>query len=556
MEFDIVIRNGRIVDGTGNPATAADIGIRNGRISRMGRFPRIRAKKEIDAKDLVVCPGFIDPHSHSDLTILFDPAFPSTIRQGVTTSLLGNCGDNLAPAPPEKMEELSRVLSVFAPPGIKFDSFPWNTFSEYLDFMESHACAANSAHLVGFGTVRLAGGPGFEDRVPTSEELRRMQSLVAEAMEAGAFGMSTGLIYAPQSYASTEEIIELTKVVAEYGGLYVSHIRNEGAGEVDAVKEVLEIVRKSNCVGGHIAHHKISGKPHWGTSRETLRLIEEANERGMSLTCDQYPYNRGMTSLITALPPWVHVGGLESLLGRLRSPEGRERIKRDCEAGIDGWENWIGDGGFTSLYIASVKTEKWRPMEGKSLTEITRLKGSRDEWETLFELLLDEKGEVQATMESMNEEDIRRIMRGRYTMVGSDAWAVAPTGVLSHGKPHPRYYGTYPRILGKYVREEQVLTLEDAIRRMTSFPAQRMGIFDRGLLREGMWADVVVFDPRKVMDRATFLEPHQFPEGILYVLVNGEIVVEDNQQTEKKPGKLLRRPGRKKPTLRKFARTR
>jgi N-acyl-D-amino-acid deacylase len=556
MAFDIAIRNGRIVDGTGNPATAADIGIKNGRISRIGRFPRILAKKEIDAKDLVVCPGFIDPHSHSDLTILFDPALPSTIRQGVTTSLLGNCGDNLAPAPPEKMKDLSRVLSVFAPPGVTFDSFPWNTFRQYLDFMETHGCVANSAHLVGFGTVRLAGGPGFEDRAPTSEELRQMKSLVAEAMEAGAFGMSTGLIYAPQSYATTAEIIELTKVVAEYGGLYVSHIRNEGADVVNAVKEVIEIVEKSNCTGGHIAHHKISGKPHWGTSRETLRLIEEANERGMSLTCDQYPYNRGMTSLITALPPWAHEGGLERLLGRLRSPEDRERIKRDCEAGIDGWENWIGDSGFTSLYVASVKTEKWRPMEGKSLTEITRLKGYRDEWETLFELLLDEKGEVQATMESMNEEDIRRIMRGRYTMVGSDAWAVAPTGVLSYGKPHPRYYGTYPRILGKYVREERVLTLEDAIRRMTSFPAQRMGIFDRGLLREGMWADVVVFDPRKVMDRATFLEPHQFPEGILYVLVNGEIVVEDNQQTEKKPGKLLRRPGEKKPTLRKFARTR
>jgi N-acyl-D-amino-acid deacylase len=362
-------------------------------------------------------------------------------------------------------------------------------------------------------------------------------------MEAGAFGMSTGLIYAPQAYARTDEIIELAKVVAEYGGLYVSHIRNEGANVVNAVKEVIEIVETSNCIGGHIAHHKISGKLYWGTSRETLRLIEEANERGMSLTCDQYPYNRGMTSLITALPPWVHVGGIESLLERLRKSEYRERIKRDCDVGIEGWENWIRDDGFESIYIASVKTEKWRPMEGKSLTDITQLKGYRDEWETLFEILIDEKGEATATMESMNEEDIRRIMRGRYTMVGSDAWAVAPTGVFGYGKPHPRYYGTYPRILGKYVREERVLTLEDAIRRMTSFPAQRMGILDRGLLRKGMWADVVVFDPDRVMDRATFLEPHQFPEGILYVLVNGEIVVEENQQTEKLPGKLLRRPG-------------
>jgi len=542
MSFDIVIKNGRIVDGAGNPWYHADIGIRDGRISKIGRFVKAPARKEIDAKDLVVCPGFIDPHSHSELAIFFDNTLQSTIRQGVTTSVLGNCGDNLAPAPPEKMEELSRVLSVFAPPGVKLDSFPWNTFREYLDFMESHGCVANSAHLVGFGTVRLAGGPGFEDRAPTSEELRRMQSLVAEAMEAGAFGMSTGLIYAPQAYAKTDEIIELAKVVAKYGGLYVSHIRGEGANVVNAVKEVIEIVEKSNCIGGHIAHHKISGKPYWGMSRETLRLIEEANRIGVSLTCDQYPYNRGMTSLIAALPPWVHVGGLKNLLDRLQNPEDRERIKRDSDTGIEDWENWIRNDGFESIYIASVKTEKWRSMQGKNLTEITRLKGYRDEWETLFEILTDEKGEAMATMESMNEEDIRRIMRGRYTMVGSDAWAVAPTGVFGYGKPHPRYYGTYPRILGKYVREERVLTLEDAIRRMTSFPAQRMGILDRGLLREGVWADVVVFDPDRVMDRATFLEPHQFPEGILYVLVNGEIVVEENKQTEKLPGKLLRRP--------------
>jgi N-acyl-D-amino-acid deacylase len=542
MSFDIVIKNGKIIDGAGNPWYHGDIAIRDGRISKIGLLGKAHARKEIDATDLVVCPGFIDPHSHSEISIFFDSMLQSTIRQGVTTSVVGNCGDNLAPAPPEKMEELLRIFSAFAPPEVKLDSFPWNTFREYLDFMESHGCVANSAHLVGFGTVRVAGGPGFEDRAPTSAELQRMKSLVEEAMEAGAFGMSTGLVYAPQTYAKTDEIIELAKVVAEYGGLYVSHIRNEGVNVLNAVKEVIEILVKSGCIGGHIAHHKISGKPHWGTSRETLRLIEEANRMGVSLTCDQYPYNRGMTSLITALPPWVHVGGIENLLGRLQNHADRERIKRDIHAGIEGWENWIRDDGFESIYIASVKKEKWRDMQGKNLAEITRLKGRRDEWETLFGILTDEKGEAMATMESMNEEDIRRIMRGRYTMVGSDAWAVAPTGVFGYGKPHPRYYGTYPRILGKYVREERVLTLEDAIRRMTSFPAQRMGILDRGLLREGMWADVVVFDADRVMDRATFLEPHQFPEGILYVLVNGAIVVEDNKQTEKLPGRLLRRP--------------
>jgi N-acyl-D-amino-acid deacylase len=542
MNFDIIIRNGRIIDGAGNPPYRADIGITGGRISKIGRFARIHTKKEIDAKDLVVCPGFIDPHSHSEISIFFDNTLQSTIRQGITTCVVGNCGDNLAPAPPEKMEEILRILSVFTPPGVKVDPLPWNTFREYLDFMERHGAAANSAHLVGFGTVRVAGGPGFEDRPPTPGELQRMKSLVAEAMEAGAFGMSTGLIYPPQVYAKTDEIIELAKVVAQYNGLYVSHIRNEGADVVNAVKEVIEIVEKSNCVGGHIAHHKISGKPYWGASRETLKLIEETNKRGVSLTCDQYPYNRGMTSLVTVLPPWVHVGGLDALLDRLRNTKDRERIKRDCETGIEGWENWVRDDGFESIYISSVKTEKWRDMEGKNLAEITRLKGNSDEWETLFEILTDEKGEVMATIESMNDEDIQRIMTGRNTMVGSDAWAVAPTGVFGFGKPHPRYYGTYPRILGRYVREEGLLSLEDAIRRMTSFPAQRMGILDRGLLKEGMWADVVIFDPDRVTDRATFLEPHQFPEGLLHVLVNGGIVVEDKKQTETLPGKLLRRP--------------
>ncbi len=542
MIFDIVIKNGKIIDGAGNPWYRADIGIKDGKIYRIWQSEKANTNKEMDATDMVVCPGFIDPHSHSDVATFFDNRLPSTVRQGITTSVVGNCGESLAPVPHEKMGEFLRLFAVSAPPGVEIDSLPWNTFSEYLDYMENRGCVANSAHLVGFGTIRVAGGPGFEHRAPTSKELEHMKSFIAEAMEAGALGMSTGLIYTPQLYAKTEEIIELAKVVGKYGGLYFSHIRGEGANVVNAVKEVIEIVQKSHCIGGQIAHHKVSGKPYWGRSKETLRLIEEANAKGVSLTCDQYPYNRGMTSLITVLPPWVHLGGLEKLLERLRNPEHRDRIKKDITEGIEGWENWIKDCGFESIYIASIKTEKWRDIEGKNLTEITQLKGKADEWQTLFDILIDEMGEVAITIENVGEDDICRIMTGRYTMVGTDAWGVAPTGILGYGKPHPRYYGTYPRILGKYVREQGLLTLEDAIRRMTSFPAQRMGILDRGLLREGMWADIVIIDPDKVIDKATFLEPHQFPEGILHVLVNGEIVVENERQTEKLPGKILRRP--------------
>jgi len=359
-------------------------------------------------------------------------------------------------------------------------------------------------------------------------------------MQAGAFGLSSGLIYAPQAYARTAEIISLAKVVADCNGLYCSHIRGEGATVVDAVKEVIEITRASGCRGGHIAHHKVAGRAYWGKSRETLKLIEDANERGLSITCDQYPYNRGMTSLITLLPPWVHAGGLGALVDRLKDPACCTRIIDDVSRGIPGWENWVKDAGFESIYIASVKTEKWRAMEGRSIGEIALLRGGADEWQTLFELLVDENGEVSMTVELMDEADIRRIMTGRYTMIGTDAWGVNPAGPTGHGKPHPRYYGTYPRILGKYVREEGVLTLEDAVRRMTSFPAQRLGLADRGILKEGMWADVVVFDAGRVSDKATYQDPHQFPEGIIHVLVNGRFVVKDGQQTGMLPGKVLR----------------
>ena len=544
MDFDTIIANGNIIDGAGNPWYRADIGITAGKISKIGALNKknVDSKEKINATDLVVCPGFIDMHSHSDAAIYVDNTLPSTIHQGITTSLVGNCGENLAPLTPEKREAYLKQYEVFAPPGVSFQSVPWNTFGEYLDYMEEHGCVANTAQLVGFSTVRVVGGPGFEDRPPSVEEIKCMRSFVSEAMQSGAFGLSTGLIYAPQSYAKTDEIIALAKVAADYGGLYCSHIRGEGATVVDAVKEVIEITEKSGCIGGHIAHHKVAGKSYWGKSKETLQAIQDANARGICITCDQYPYNRGMTSMITLLPPWVHEGGLEKLVARLKNPKDRNRIKEDVQSGIDGWENWIKDGGFDAIYIASVKTEKWSDAEGKHLSEVTRLKEKADEWETLFDLLIDENGEATMTVALMDEEDIRRIMKGRYTMIGTDGWGVNPSGIMRHGKPHPRYYGTYPRILGKYVREEGVLTLENAIRKMTSFPAQRLGLADRGLLKEGMWADVVVFDPRTVRDKANYLDPHQFPEGIPYVLVNGRTVVANGKQTEMLPGKVLRRP--------------
>ncbi|MFX1505928.1 MAG: amidohydrolase family protein [Promethearchaeota archaeon] len=538
MEYDLIIKNCKIIDGTGNPWYHADVGIRNGKITKIDRLYKEKTERNINADGFVVAPGFIDPHSHSDFAIPFDPRLESTVRQGITTTVIGNCGESLAPINPDKLEMFEKLANLFSPPGEKL-KISWYTFTEYLEAIEKVCCPINIVPLVGFGTVRIAGGPGFEDRPPTSEELNQMKMYVHEAMKSGAFGMSTGLIYTPQVYASTEEIIELAKVVAEYGGLYFSHIRGEGATVVKAVEELIQIVGKSGCSGGQVAHHKVSGQLNWGKSKETLHLMAKANEKGLNITCDQYPYNRSMTSLITILPPWVHIGGIEKIFERLEDSDTLERIKNDITQGIQGWENLMALGG-ENIYISSVKTDRWRAVEGKSIREITKLKDNPDDITTALDLIREEKGEVSIVCEGMDEEEIRRIMTSKYAMIGTDGWGVAPTGILGHGKPHPRFYGTYPRVLGKYVREEGLLTLEDAIRKMTSFPAQKLGLHYRGIIRENMWADIVVLDPNEVIDRATYENPHQFPVGIKHVIINGELVVEDEKQTEKLPGKILR----------------
>ncbi len=538
MSYDIKIKNAKIIDGAGNPWYAGDIGIKEGRIVKIR--PRLTgdAIKEIDGTGLITCPGFIDIHSHTDTVLpFFKKKIDSSLRQGITTSVVGMCGEGIAPIPPEKLEFFKEHLK---PPSGGDMKITWDTYGSYLDEMGKFRVPANFIFVVGFGTIRIAGGPGFEDRPPTTEEYEKMKALVAEAMESGAFGMSTGLIYAPQVFAKTEEVIELAKVVANYNGLYFSHIRGEGNSLIKAVKEVIEIVEKSGCVGGQIAHHKVAGKAFWGDSKATLKLIEDANARGVSITYDQYPYNRGQSGLVTTLPPWAREGGNVRIMERLQDPQDQERIRKDILEGGEDWENWIKINGFNHLYISHVKNKRWKEVEGKSISEITNIKGMTDDFKTYFELMIDEEAGIPITIESMCDEDIRRIMTGRYHMVGTDSsgMPLIPGSKL----PHPRTFGTYPRVLGKYVREEKLLILEDAIRRMTSFPAQRLGLRDRGLLREGMWADIVIFDPNTVMDKATYLEPCQFPEGILHIIVNGEIVVENDKQVRKYPGKVLRRP--------------
>ncbi len=537
--IDFLIQNGTVVDGLGNPPFKAEIGVSGGRISYIGPNFSGNAKVVFDAKELTICPGFIDAHSHSDMSVPFDNRLESMIRQGVTTSVIGNCGSSLAPINDDTIDLIQKEFDVFSPPGQNL-KITWRSFAEYLDTLEKTGTPINMIPLIGFGTIRIAAGPAFDDREPTGTELASMKSAIAEAMEAGAFGMSTGLFYAPQIFASEDELIELAKTLAEYNGIYASHIRGEAAGVVQAVKELIHVVEKSGCRRGQISHHKIAGQPYWGTSKHTLKLIAEANKRGLRITCDQSPYNRGMTSLISLLPPWVHEGGMETILDHLKTPDSQMQIKRDVDGGTEGWENIVKNVGWDNIYIASVRTDKWRDIQGKSLQQIAEECGYSDTFQLLFDLLLDEEGEVSMTIESMGEADIRRIMKDKHTMIGTDGWGLSPTGIFSYIKPHPRSYGTYPRILGKYVREERLLSLEDAVWKMTGFPAEVFGLRDRGSIKEASWADIVVFDAATVRDKATYLNPHQFPVGIRYVFVNGNLVVDDSTQFDVFPGKVLR----------------
>jgi len=429
-------------------------------------------------------------------------------------------------------------MNASMPPGVEV-KVTWTTFDEYLREEERRGLGANVAHMVGHGAVRVAS-MGYEARDPTPAELMRMKELVAEAMEAGAYGLSSGLIYPPGIFAKTRELIELAKVAAGYGGVYDSHIRGEGRNLMKSLREAITIGEKAG-IPAQISHHKASNRAVWGKSVETLRLLEEARARGVDITVDQYPYTAGATSLRTLLPPWVHDGGVEKLLERLRDPKLREKMRNDIENGLPGWENFAGELVWENVYISSIRSEKNKRLEGKNMVEVREAMGEGEEWTALWRLLLEEEGTPGMIVFSMDEGDVRRIMQSPLQMVGTDSGSCTTTGPFRRGKPHPRTYGTYPRILGKYVREEGVLRLEEAIRKMTSFPAQRFGILDRGLLRPGMHADIVAFDPEKVVNRATFEDPHQFPEGIPYVIVNGRIAVDNGKYTGALAGRTLRK---------------
>ncbi|MFO8061024.1 MAG: amidohydrolase family protein [Bacillota bacterium] len=521
--LDLLITGGVVMNGTGGPWFRADVGIDEGRIAFIGDSAAVEARKAIDAEGLVVAPGFIDIHSHSDSNLLINPAAESKVRQGVTTEVIGQCGVSAAPVQPEQIEEMKEHL----PDSPDLQDLCWSSMADYLSLLESRGVAVNCVALAGHGNIRRLV-VGEEDREPTPDELDRMCDLLRETMEAGAAGMSSGLIYPPGVYSDTAELIALARVLGECGGIYFTHIRNEGDRHEESLREAVEIGRGGDCPV-QVSHFKLVGEANWGGADRALRQLESARAEGVDVTADQYPYIATATGLTASLPAWAHDGGREAMLGRLRDRDARRVLKEE-----------MPDGGWDRLVISQVGSEANRTCEGMSVADIADERGL-DPRDTVFNLLLEEDGNVGSVRFALSEEDVREIMAHPLVMVGSDGSALAPRGILGRGKPHPRSYGTFPRVLGKYAREEGIIPLETAIAKMTSRPAARLGLWDRGLLLPGFWADVVVFNPDTVRDRATFTDPHRFPVGVEVVLVNGEIVVADDGQRDVRPGQVLRK---------------
>jgi len=542
LVFDIVIENALLIDGTGNPWFKADLGISKGKIVEIGRLSNVKAERVINACGLVVSPGFIDIHTHSDLALLINPRAESKIRQGVTTEVIGNCGIGAAPTRKETLNLLKDKWGLEA----KAVKWNWTSLGDYLKGLEKQGVSLNVASFVGHGTVRTAV-IGDENRSPTNREMKTMKTLVAESMKDGAFGLSSGLVYLPGCYAETYELIELCKVVADYGGIYTSHIRGERETIVDALKEAVEIGEASG-VSVQVSHNCPKYGGH-GKFKEQSEIYERARKRGVDVTLDNDAHTDLNPKLSQVLPQWAQVGGNQKIIARLRDPKSREKIKKEIVEDRFPGPGYCGlakHGRWNRIFLFSCKKNK--DLMGKSLEQIAKMRGV-DPFDAYFDLIIEERGEVSALFNYIEEDDIRAVLKHPLMMICSDGLALASYGVLGRINGYsPCSYGEYAYILERYVREEKVLTLQEAIRKMTSFPAQRLGLRDRGLLREGMWADVVVFDPNTVKDRATSRYPyrfplayfpHKYPEGIEYVLVNGEIVVEKGKHKGVFPGKVL-----------------
>jgi N-acyl-D-amino-acid deacylase len=531
--FDLVIRNGRIIDGTGSPWYSGDVGIRDGRIAAIGRLEGAKAKRTVDAGGKVVAPGFIDMLGQSELSILVNPSLPSKVFQGITTEITGEGG---SPAPLND--------AIIAADRTEYDQLQiapdWRTLAQYYARLEGQRIGLNIATYVGATQVRRMV-LGDVDKDPTPAELERMRELVRQAMREGAVGLSTSLQYPPAPYAETVELIALASEAAKLGGVYATHMRSESDEILVALDEAIRIGREA-AIPVEIWHLKTAGKNNWGRMPEVVARIDSARKAGVDIAADTYAYPAWFNSLSSFVPAWAHDGGTAKLLERLRDPEARRRIRKQI---VDdtGWENsWQEISGPEAMLIGAVQNPELRRFQGKTLAEVARARGG-DPLDVLLDFLIEDKAYTSVAVFGMSEPDVALALKQPWVSINCDSEGSAPEGLLSRSHPHPRAYGTFPRILRKYVREEKLLTLEDAIRKFTSLPAQRMRIGDRGVLKVGLWADLVVFDPETIRDRATFAKPHQLAEGMQWVLVNGVPVIAEGKATGALPGKVLRGPG-------------
>lgn len=528
----LLLKNARIVDGTGAPWFSGAVEITDGEISRVvrERDPGIDAETTIDIADNVLCPGFIDTHSHSDMELFEDSTLSPKIRQGITTEILGQDGFSMAPMHRENgPEEWSKQLGALA--GRVDVDWTWGSVADYLDAVEENGVSANVGLLVGHGTVRF-NILGMADRDPSEEELTEMSKLVTEGLEDGAVGFSTGLIYTPCIYADRTEVRELAACLGQYGRPFVAHIRSEGRWIWDALDEFVDVGAEEE-IPIHLSHFKVAGTEQQGKADRAIALIETARERGVDFTAEQYPYTAASTMLSAALPPWVHADGPEGTIEHLSSGEARERIRRDIEEWrLEGWENIGALTGWDGVVITNVESEDNASLEGSSIAEIANDRDVRPV-DAICDVLVEEELGVSVRLHMMAEADVREILSYERVCVATDG--------LFGGKPHPRVYGTYPRILGTYVREENLISLEEAVRKMTSLPARAVGLDRKGTVRPRMDADLVVFDPGSIASRATFETPRRYPRGINHVIVNGEFVVRDGKTTGATPGRAIRK---------------
>ena len=535
--YDLLIKNGRIIDGSGRPGYMADLAIKGDRIVRIGNLKSAQAARVIDAAGMVVAPGFIDMLGQSETYLLVDPRAMSKVMMGVTTEVTGE-GDSIAPVNErliKEQEDFNRRFNL---------AIDWRTLGEYFQRLEKQGSGVNLGTFVGATQVR-AYVVGFDNRPPTPAELEQMKQLVAAAMKDGALGLSTSLQYVPARFAKTDEIVELAKVAHQYGGIYATHQRSEANALDESLSEVFEIARRAQ-IPVEIWHLKTAYKKNWGRMPEVLAKITQARAQGLDITADVYPYIAASTSLIACLPPWVLEGGTEKMLSRLRDLRIRQQLKQEIATDSKEWENiYLGSGGAAGVLIGSVVNPDLEALQGKRVSQIAE-EQKKDPLDALFDLILADRGQTGAIYFMMSEADLRAAMSAPFVSFCTDSGARAVDGPLSRAKSHPRGWGSYPRILGRYVRDEHQLTLEQAVHKMTSMPAKRVGLRDRGLLREGYYADLTIFDPKRVLDRATFQTPNQYPEGIKYVIVNGQISVDDGKRTSALAGRALRGPGYKK----------